>query len=629
MDWDHNISNIKSAVLEADRQDAAIICLPELCITGHGCDDAFQSKDLLDKAKNYLKEIATYAPNRLVFVGLPFEFGGCLYNTTALLYHGLVQGLVAKQHLAGDGIFYEGRQFKAWPGSRGAEQILDMDCRIGNLMFNVNDIKIGVEICEDAWVSDRPGAKLAGKAVDIIINPSASNFSFGKHEIRKRFVIEGSRAFNCAYVYSNLLGNEAGRIIYDGDCFIASEGHLVAESNRFSYRDFEVITAVIDVEKNATNRRRTASFMVNLEDHIQCKNKFRSDGLYNELPINMLATENPTAPIKGREYNKFEEFDGAACLGLRDFLRKSGLNNFMLSLSGGADSTTVACLVYLMTHRSLQLETPQMPVYHDFVKDENKKYLTCVYQATKNSSAQTEEAAQKVSEGLGAQYLKLDVNSIVDDYTTKICVALNRDLNWQHDDIALQNIQARVRAPSIWMLANIKNALLLATSNRSEAAVGYFSLGGDDAGSLSPLAGIDKTFILEWLKYARQKYCMTFLDYVIKQKPTAELRPGRSEQTDEKDLMPYAVLDRIEELAIRDKKSPADIFRILDGDAKTKATYIDRFFRLWCRNQFKRERIAVSFNYGEINLDPKSWCRFPVLNSGMKKELEEMWALVS
>jgi len=108
---------------------------------------------------------------------------------------------------------------------------------IGDIHFDIGGVQIGFEICEDAWVANRPGATLALHGIDLILNPSASHFAFGKLEVRKRFVLEGSRAFGVSYVYSNLLGNEAGRAIYDGGALIASGGKLVAAGPRFSFED--------------------------------------------------------------------------------------------------------------------------------------------------------------------------------------------------------------------------------------------------------------------------------------------------------------------------------------------------------------------------------------------------------
>ena len=212
--------------------------------------------------------------------------------------------------------------------------------------------------------------------------------------------------------------------------------------------------------------------------------------------------------------------------------------------------------------------------------------------------------------------------------------SLNRTLTWQQDDIALQNIQARVRAPGVWMLANIKGALLLATSNRSEAAVGYATMDGDTCGGLSPIAGIDKQFLLHWLKWMEEQRfdevpAINALRAINIQKPTAELRPQEEEQTDEDDLMPYKVLDLIEGLAIRDKMMPKDIWEYLKEEfpetaKETLRIWIERFFKLWCRNQWKRERYAPSFHLDDKNLDPKTWCRFPILNSGFRYELAHL-----
>src|SRR4029078_12497876 len=99
---------------------------------------------------------------------------------------------------------------------------------------------------------------LAKKGVDLILNPSASHFAFGKHEIRKRFVTEGSRPFNVVYIYSNMLGNESGRAIYDGDAMIAAVGKLLVTGPRFSYADWHVTHAVVDIDLSRVSRARHA-----------------------------------------------------------------------------------------------------------------------------------------------------------------------------------------------------------------------------------------------------------------------------------------------------------------------------------------------------------------------------------
>jgi NAD+ synthase (glutamine-hydrolysing) len=260
--------------------------------------------------------------------------------------------------------------------------------------------------------------------------------------------------------------------------------------------------------------------------------------------------------------------------------------------------------------------------------------LICVYQSTAHSGPVTRNAAKGLAESLGAEFHEFDVERIVQDYRALAAAAVGRLLDWRTDDIALQNIQARARAPGVWMLANIRGALLVSTSNRSEAAVGYATMDGDTSGGLAPIAGIDKAYLrrwLEWLEHSGPEGIGSFpaLHAVNVQSPTAELRPPADHQTDEADLMPYDVLDAAERSAIRDKQTPLETWQRLQVDfpehaAGQLALWTERFFTLWSRNQWKRERYAPSFHLDDENLDPKTWCRFPILSGGFARELAEL-----
>jgi NAD+ synthase (glutamine-hydrolysing) len=325
-------------------------------------------------------------------------------------------------------------------------------------------------------------------------------------------------------------------------------------------------------------------------------------------------------------------------------MRKSRSRGFVVSLSGGADSAAIAsmcaCLVGLAA-RDLGLDglkrvldyVPGLSAAQD-VPQVVDALLTTVYQSTRNSSAVTRAAARGVAEGLGARHLELDVDAQVQGYVSMIEGALGRQLDWQTDDIALQNIQARTRAPSVWLLANISGALLLSTSNRSEAAVGYATMDGDTAGGLAPIAGIDKAYLRRWLVWLEREgpaglAAIPALAAVNVQAPTAELRPAAENQTDEGDLMPYDLLDAIERAAIRDKRGPLEVFELMAAlfpqhGKVALVTWIERFFRLFARNQWKRERYAPSFHLDDENLDPKTWCRFPILSGGYERELKQL-----
>jgi NAD+ synthase (glutamine-hydrolysing) len=389
-----------------------------------------------------------------------------------------------------------------------------------------------------------------------------------------------------------LLGNEAGKMIYDGEILLANSGELLARNQLLSFKDVQV-----------------NSFF--LEDRVQAM-----------------------APIQSKEW----EFVQASALALLDYLRKSKAKGFVLSLSGGADSSTIAVLVAEMVRRGIAelgvtgfVKKLGLPLTYGEAQPEKdlvKQLLTTAYQGTKNSSAATFASAKILAESLGATFLGWTIDEEVATYSQKIEQTIGRPLSWEQDDLALQNIQARTRSPIIWMLANIKNALLLATSNRSEGDVGYATMDGDTSGSISPIAGVAKDFVIHWLQWAEKNLDRPGLQAVNSLTPTAELRPQERSQTDEKDLMPYDLLVAIERLAIKDRRSPVDVFLLLrekidleDGQLKE---YIKKFFRLWSRNQWKRERLAPSFHLDDFNIDPKTWCRFPILSGGFEEELHQL-----
>lgn len=639
--WDNNQANMVAAIEQARAQGASILCLPELCITGYGCEDAFYAPSLQRTAAAVLLEVLPHTRGMIVSLGMPLLHRGGLFNTACLVADGQILGFVAKQHLAGEGIHYEPRWFKRWPREIRAETEFDGEpYPVGDLVFDCGGVLIGFEICEDAWVANRPGGALAARGVDLLLNPSASHFAFGKQDVRKRFVLEGSRAFHVSYIYSNLLGNESGRAIYDGGPMIASDGRLLACGPRFSFADVCITSATIDIDATRMSRARTGSFRPHVES--QSNESVRSPFTFPTRAWEPSLAELP--PWETGNYGKEEEFLRAEMLALFDYLRKSRSHGFVVSLSGGADSSAVAVLCASLARFGVQelgrdnfLRKLAYMGNWQSVQDTSeiiRRLLACVYQSTRNSSDVTRNAARTVAEAVGAQFFELDVDAQVQGYIRMVSQAIGRDLSWEQDDVALQNIQARTRAPSVWLLANLRNSLLLATSNRSEAAVGYATMDGDTAGGLSPIAGIDKNFLRHWLRWMEEVGPAEVgpvpqLAAVNRQAPTAELRPLERGQTDEADLMPYDLLDAIERAAIRDKLSPLEVFQHLQPTfpqytADQLSEWIHRFFRLWCRNQWKRERYAPSFHLDDENLDPKTWCRFPILSGGYERELAEL-----
>jgi len=636
--WESNKRNIIGCIEEAKSQDISILCLPELCITGYGCEDMFYASGTCETALEILQDIVEVTSGIIVSVGLPIRINNRVYNAACLIANKQIRGFACKKNLANNGLHYETRWFQPWPDNQRTELTIgEFSYPVGDLIFEAGGVKIGFEICEDAWIANRPGRSLYLQGVDIILNPTASHFAFFKTQTRERLVQDGSRAFGVAYIYANLLGNEAGRAIFDGDAMVAQAGEMLVSGTRFSYRDFYLTPAVIDIDK------------VRLE---QVQNRLTFSGTSQKVPF--LYDFPPIKPIKQRfelehweakGFQKEEEFARAIALALFDYLRKSRSSGWVISLSGGADSSAITGLCYLAIElgvAELGLEGFKQKLGHikkiqdcQSVQELSKALITNIYQGTENSSNDTRYSASSLAESLNTTFYDININGLVETYKDLIQGAIGRNFSWETDDLALQNIQARVRAPSAWLLANINNALLLATSNRSEAAVGYATMDGDTSGSISPIAGIDKHFLRHWLRWLEHtgldgQLKLSGLNAMNNLQPTAELRPLEAKQIDEEDLMPYDLLNAIETAAFRDKKSPKDCLELMELEfegiySKEKLVMsIDRFFRLWSRNQWKRERYAPSFHVDDRNLDPRSWLRFPILSGGFEKELADM-----
>lgn len=627
--WEQNLANIRAALDEARQRGVGILCLPELAVTGYGCEDAFLAPWLQRQALDATLSLLPHTKGLFTGLGLPLAIEGAVYNVMLVVADGQLLGVVPKQVLARTGLHYEPRWFSPWtPGRTARLKLAGRETRVGDLVFKVGDACIGFEICEDAWAGpQRPAPRLAARGVNLILCPAASHFAFGKTKVRRALGQEAAKRHGLAYVYANLMGNESGRVIFDGGAQILdSHGRLLASGERFSARPSGVVDAVAEF------KMRPADADAGLVEA-----GFRPAPL--DAPLSP-----PLADSQPFEDDPHEEFARAEALGLYDYLRKSKAHGFALSLSGGADSAACAVLVRLMAElasRELGWDAfaaslPAVPGLAQAagVEAAMPRLLRTLYQASAHSGPVTRRAAQAVAKAVGAKHDVVEIQSLVDSYKAMAERVLDRPLRWQEDDLALQNLQARVRSPGVWMLANAEQRLLLATNNRSEGAAGYTTMDGDTSGGLAPIAGVGKHFLRGWLKWMERTgpaelFPIPALLAVNEQEPTAELRPPEDGQTDEGDLMPYRVLDALEHAAVEERLSPVEAWRractaVSDEDPAQLKRWTRRFYQLWAHSQWKRERLALSFHMDDHNVDPRSWCRFPVLNSGFEAELKEL-----
>ncbi len=717
MDWDANANRILNALRklsqltpkgkDTSKQDATnkninnidLVLFPELSVSGYGCEDAFHHPSVWHQALENTHKIAILAkkilPDSVIILGLPFNFNSVLYNCSAVIADGKILALVPKTILAGDGIHYEPRWFGAF--KQNINHIIEInqeEIRFGLMAFEHKGIRFIIENCRDAWGLTRPAYLLRDSDYDLVLNPSASSFSFDKYKIRRNIVLESSRRLGVFFVLSNLLGCEAGRLIYDGHLAVASGGKMIGEQLEFSFHEF--VGLVFSIDPSANRSLRTRLHDRDFTDYPKAKektyllniNKYQKQS-YHDLnyqeknnvispfaigPQGILAEQAKTIPKNSKEYSRNEQFLTAQSLALFDYLRKSKARGFVISLSGGADSSICALLVYYMLAYAINdlglestIQTLGRMDLLTLVKTEvlaldkakrNKAstkneikailqklmphFLHTVYQATNNNTQKTRENARQIAKLVYSKHAEVEIQDIVDSYLnsvesfTRASAEKNNHQNDANklriDDLSLQNIQARTRAPLAWLIANQRESILICTANRSEIAVGYCTKDGDTAGGLAPLASLSKSFLMQWLSSMQNEGEHLFgpvheLSCINSQKPSAELRPN---QEDELDLMPYELLDKIIVLYLHERKAEQEILQILKAQAKEERSnpksknrkykdkeleaYTSLFFTRLSQSQWKRESLAPSFHIEEESLDPRSYYRYPIFS---------------
>lgn len=611
LDWHRNADNIRRALEWVRKQDTMVVAFPELCISGVGCGALFKRRETLDRSLDIFFELLPELRGMIVTLGLPLEYEGVLLNTVCLVVDGKPFGFQCRTNYALSA-FRELAWFRPWMRHRHVPFELNGETyKLGDLsfQFQLNESRtfhVAIEVGEPNWHQPIQAAAQERQKLDLLFNPAASAFALEKHAKRIHAIAGQTTQNDYTYIFSNYVGNESGPVIYDGGSFIMRKGKLLAETPRFSYHDAQVVIATIDdAEKPNNNGTKTKPVAVSFAEHV-------------------------------RE----EEFSRGVSLGMLDYLQKSKAKGFALSLSGGADSAAVAALTALGIHfavNELGIDEFKRRFKNvagidnaTTVKELVHRMLLCFYQATRNSSETTRNAARAVAEEVGAEYLELDIDSIVEAYKKLIGDATGHQLDWQTDGIALQNIQARARGPSGWLLANLRSLLLLTTGNRSEATVGYCTMDGDTCGVLAPLGGIDKHFLRQYLRWLETtgptladspeislRRTMPAMKAINDQAPTAELCPLSTKQTDENDLMPYDLLNRFERFYLVERKTETETLLAVKNEFgrytdEQLSHWLAKFIRLVSQNNWKRRRYAISFDIDDTALPREDFLSFPL-----------------
>jgi NAD+ synthase (glutamine-hydrolysing) len=268
-DWAGNEARAREAVAAAREAGVRLLLLPEMCLSGYSLGDRLLRRGTLDRSWDRLLRLADATAGLAVAVGLPVAFEGVVYNAMGLLADGRLAGLVCKENLATGDVEYENRYFGPWTHGRLVDYIGPdgTTAPLGTQLFDVPGAgRVGFEICEDAWKGIRPGSFYALAGAEILLNPSASWFTIGKHQVRRRMVRQISREDHCVYLYASLLGCDSTRLIFDGSLFIASNGRIEAEGRRFVFdRDWEFLHRVVDLDEIRHARMEEGSWRAQVE----------------------------------------------------------------------------------------------------------------------------------------------------------------------------------------------------------------------------------------------------------------------------------------------------------------------------------------------------------------------------
>jgi len=262
-DWSGNRDRLARAMGIARERGVVVLGLPEMAISGYSLADRVWMRGTLERAWSSLQNLLPHTRGLVVTLGLPVAHRGALLDVVAVAVDGELVGLVPKENLATGDVQYENRWYAGW--TRGRVETFtapdDTELPLGSLIFDVEGVgPLAVEVCEDGWKGVRPGSHAALAGARVVVNASASWFTLGKHATRRRLVEEVSRQDRCVYLYTSLHGCDATRLVFDGSCFVACNGQIVAEGPRFSFTDDVVVTdTVVDLAAEATRLNKASA----------------------------------------------------------------------------------------------------------------------------------------------------------------------------------------------------------------------------------------------------------------------------------------------------------------------------------------------------------------------------------
>ncbi len=526
-DIEGNFDKLTKVIKNYVASDTDLVIFPELFLTGYPPKDLLEKDWIIQKTLRYLdkiKEISKSHPGTGIILGTPTcsnsTVGNKLYNSAVLIYRGEEFFKHNKTLLPTYDVFDERRYFKE------AE-------KIEPVLFK--GVKLGINICEDMWNDHQlwtdnkyqvdPIEELAAKGAELFINISASPYYLDKEKLRSKITKNHVKKHGRKFIFVNQVGGN-DELIFDGRSFIEN---LAGESILLPAFIDSLVELEINLEEDevkiiSDNHAKTDHVISNKND--VCEKQVKN--LYNAL-----------------------------LLGLKDYMEKCGFNKALIALSGGIDSA-VTCVLAQRALGSQNVMAVTMPGPY--------------------SSKGSVEDSKKLGDNLDIDMRVIDINKIYKSFND----SLEPFFKETKENVAEENIQARIRGNLIMALSNKFGHLVLSTGNKSELAVGYCTLYGDMSGGLGVLSDVPKTMVYQLANYIN-KDKEIIPQNIIDKAPSAELKP---DQKDEDSLPPYELLDDILYYYISLQSSPSEIARQLNIDL----TLVNNIIKMVDKNEYKRQQ---------------------------------------
>ncbi|MEH2407231.1 NAD+ synthase [Nostoc sp.] len=485
-----NAQKILEAVQKAGSSGVRLLLTPELSLCGYPPRDLLLNPSFVEAMGITLQNLAQdLPPNLAVLVGTvqqnleaSITGGKSLFNSMALLENGQVKQVFHKRLLPTYDVFDERRYFE--PGLQAN-------------YFTLDNIHIGVTICEDLWNDEdfwgkrsytvNPIADLAILGVDLIVNLSASPYTAGKQQFRETMLRHSAIRFQQPMIYANQVGGNDD-LIFDGRSFALNrQGEVMCRARAFD-------TDLVVVEFDEAQRDFQLGYV---------------------------------APVYESED---EEIWQALVLGVQDYAQKCRFSKVVLGLSGGIDSAIVAAIATAAL---------------------GKENVLGVLMPSPYSSEHSISDAVALAENLGIKTNLLPIGELMQGFDQ----TLGDLFAGTEFGLAEENIQSRIRGNLLMAIANKFGYLLLSTGNKSEMAVGYCTLYGDMNGGLGVIADVPKTRVYSLCQWLNRNHEI-IPQNVLTKPPSAELKPG---QVDQDSLPPYEILDDILQRLIHNHESAAQI----------------------------------------------------------------------